>query len=337
MAPPPPVIDVNLSLGPLLIGCYFNTILYGVTVVQTLLYYKLYKKDPSWIRYFILYLFVCETGNTICLMAATYEPLIQRFGTEYAVANYPMMIAAVPLLTVLISTPIQFFIAWRIKIISRSSFISIPICVLSLGSFAGGVWTTISIIIGKTFSATDGNKPSGGLWLTCSTLADIFITVSLMYNLHRRRTGIARTDDLLTRITRMTVQTGLITTVWTVLDLALLLTTSNAVFLMFDLCLAELYLNALLSTLNARAGWRKQFDDDLVPNVLFTGGSIGPSPSTAPITGSIPSTRNTIQTEPSTPDDSDIFELNRRLPAYAKDMESLSGIKVTKEILRSNF
>ena len=39
------------------------------------------------------------------------------------------------IMTVLISTPIQIFVAWRIRVISRSIWVALSICILAVISF----------------------------------------------------------------------------------------------------------------------------------------------------------------------------------------------------------
>lgn len=98
-------------------------------------------------------------------------------------------------------------------------------------------------------------------WLIASAVADITITASLCYYLARQKSGFSATDDTINKIIRLTVQTGLITTLFAILDVVCFLvlphTTINFVW---DFALSKLYTNALISTLNARAGWGSLID-----------------------------------------------------------------------------
>ncbi|KAJ7776410.1 Aldehyde/histidinol dehydrogenase [Mycena metata] len=66
--------------GPMLVGVFFNMILYGVFIGQVLTYYQLYCKDDAWMRYFVAYLFVLETVNTGLDIGIMYQPLILEYG-----------------------------------------------------------------------------------------------------------------------------------------------------------------------------------------------------------------------------------------------------------------
>lgn len=58
----------------------------------------------------------------------------------------------------------------------------------------------------------------------------------------------------------VTVQTGLLTAIWAVVDLTVYLTVATGVHLIFNFPLSKLYTNSLMSTLNSRAGWTDDSD-----------------------------------------------------------------------------
>ncbi|KAF8061621.1 hypothetical protein FPV67DRAFT_288695 [Lyophyllum atratum] len=263
--------SVELLFGPMLIGVFLNMILYGILIVQTFIYYQTYKKDAPWIRYFILYLFVLETLNTGFDLGMMYEPLVKRYGTPRATEIAPIMLSADPIVTVMVSTSVQLFIAWRIKIITNSTLITSIVCFFSVCSFVGGVATTISVTLIPQYARLQEFHGAVITWLGASAAADVVITGSLVRSLWKRKTGIKDTDDKISRIIRLTVQTGAITAVSAFADVAIFLllphTTLNFVW---DFALSKLYTNALMSTLNARAGWSNLTGRDYeTHNVLF--------------------------------------------------------------------
>ncbi|KAJ3903778.1 hypothetical protein F5879DRAFT_1035242 [Lentinula edodes] len=93
-------------------------------------------------------------------------------------------------------------------------------------------------------------------WLASFAVTDILITVTLVWILWKKRTNIRATDDAVSRIIRLTVQTGAITAFSAILDVILFLAIPNTtVNFVWDFALSKLYTNALISILNARAGW----------------------------------------------------------------------------------
>ncbi|KAJ6562261.1 hypothetical protein B0H19DRAFT_1143989 [Mycena capillaripes] len=244
--------DVRLSYGPMLIGVFFNMILYGVFVGQALTYYQLYHKDGAWMRYFVLYLFVLETLNTGFDMAMMYQPLILDYGQK--LDYFPKVFPTEPLIVVLVSTPIQIFFAWRIYTITKMISVPAVIAVFAIAALAGGLWTTAKVTIIKEFQYKPLLHPSALLWFLASCVADILITISLTLTLSHRKTGFVATDSVIDKIIRTTIQTGLVTSVFSVLDVICFMVFPHyAVNFVWDLALSKLYSNALLSTLNARA------------------------------------------------------------------------------------
>ncbi|KAF8141305.1 hypothetical protein EV363DRAFT_1151540, partial [Boletus edulis] len=258
---------------PILIGLLINCILYGATVVQGIVYFQTFKSDNWWMKMFVFYLLVCETLNTTFDVGVIYEPFILNYGTLRVATNAPK--SKNPLMTVMISLPVQLFIAWRVKVMSKSNVLPAIISFFAIASFAGGIALTVGVILidfqYALFSKNDGAVIT---WLTASAVADIIITASLVRSLLRKRTGFAVTDDIINRIIRLTVQTGLLTAVTATLDITLFLVLKGKNWNFIpDLALSKLYSNTILSSLNARGGWKAV--SSVRDNVLFgreTGG-----------------------------------------------------------------
>ncbi|KAJ3507118.1 hypothetical protein NLJ89_g6485 [Agrocybe chaxingu] len=246
---------IQLLFGPMLIGTFVNMILYGILIVQTYHYYQTFKKDAPWIKYLVLYLFIVETVNTACDMAMMYQPLIEKFGQAEATKFFPTLFAAEPAVIVAVSTPIQFFFAWRIRLLTKSNILALIISCFSIVSLAGGIWTTVLIAKFKLFSRKPELHTSALVWFLSACVADVLITVVLVMSLSSRKTGFAATDDAIGKIIRMTVQTGMITALFAIGDVVFFMTLPHtALNFLWDLALSKLYANCLLSTLNARSG-----------------------------------------------------------------------------------
>ncbi|KAG9121956.1 hypothetical protein FRC07_001862 [Ceratobasidium sp. 392] len=114
------------------------------------------------------------------------------------------------------------------------------------------------------FSRFDEAKPAVVVWLVMSAIADVVITCVLTWYLHSHRTGFPRTDDVITRIIRLTIQTGLVTSLWAIVDVILYLSLPNNLHLLLNIPLCKLYSNSLLSTLNSRGGWGSDMSESVV-------------------------------------------------------------------------
>ncbi|KAK7052465.1 MFS domain-containing protein [Favolaschia claudopus] len=269
MASPP---TPQMLLGPFYFGALFNTFLYGVLIVQVIYYFQGYKKDKTWLRLFVLYLFVVETVNTAMCMGIVYEPLVGQFGTDKPMSVFPSLLPAQPILEVAVFVPVQLFYAWRIRIIMRNYLAPAVICMSSLASMVSAIWTTVLVAQVKIYLKKPQVDTTALIWSCTAAGADIVITGSLIWSLRTRKTGIRSTDDIIERIIRNAIQTGAITVAFTLLNSTLFVGLSNSTlstFLLalyptadlmmdsdfvFDFAIPKLYSNALVSTLNARTG-----------------------------------------------------------------------------------
>ncbi|KAJ7036178.1 hypothetical protein C8F04DRAFT_489089 [Mycena alexandri] len=265
-----PLPNVQLSYGPMLVGVFFNMILYGVFVGQVLTYYQLYRKDDAWMRYFVreqigarisprlmhssqvAYLFVLETANTGLDIGIMYQPLILEYGR--IPVYFPLLFPSQPLIVVLVSTPIQIFFAWRIRTLTKMIWVPIVISTFAVAALTGGLWTTVKVAIIKELVHKPELHNSALLWFLASCVADILITISLVLTLSHRKTGFVSTDSVIDKIIRTTIQTGMVTSIFSILDVICFMVFPHySINFVWDLALSKLYSNCLLSTLNARA------------------------------------------------------------------------------------
>ncbi|TFY62798.1 hypothetical protein EVJ58_g3643 [Rhodofomes roseus] len=138
---------------------------------------------------------------------------------------------------------------------------------------------TINVATLKLFAAkfTFNFNFTGGVWFVASAIADILITVTLVWSLTVRKTFHVSTNVSINRIVRLTVQTGLVTMFFALADLLLFtIDSKTAVSFAWDFSISKLYTNALLSTLNARVGWNNINSSEQEPdNVLFGRSTFG--------------------------------------------------------------
>lgn len=298
--------NLRLFFGPLLVGVLLGSILYGIVISQTLYYFQVYRKrDALWIHLFILYLLIIETVGTVIQIGIIFEPLILKYGTPQAVAQFPLLLPSGPMLTALVSTPIQLFTAWRIRILTRSWIPTGFLSLLALAAFGGGVYASVETAQARIVS--NKHKLNHPWFLVLVAAADIFMSGCLIYILATRKVNSAstRTTDLIiNKIIRLTLQTGCITTAMALGDvICVFVAPGTALNFVFDFSISKVYTNALLSTLNARSfigdstdpsttlPFRftsylpPETDDD---NVLF-GRGLGSNSTTTTIPGSVQS------------------------------------------------
>lgn len=251
-----------------MIGSVLSTVFYGVTFVQMIMYYETGKKDLLWMRLLVLYLFATETVKTIFDILLVYEPLVSNIGK--IITTIPTFLRTDAGMTAAISTPVQIFMAWRICVIVTSYVPMILITPLALLSFGAGIWTSAGISRTLEFSQLADGRIAPITWLVSSAMTDVIITAYLAYVLSKKKSGIDHMDNYLSRIIRLTIQTGGFTAAAALADAIVFLTVKDTtIFFIWDLSLSKLYINSLLSSMNARNTWKHE------RNLLFEGSSSG--------------------------------------------------------------
>ncbi|KAI0357470.1 hypothetical protein OH77DRAFT_1519383 [Trametes cingulata] len=246
----------EVTYGPIFIGVVFNILLYGIMITQTYMYFQAFKRDRTWMRLFVFFLFICDTVNCAFDIAFLYIPLVNNFGNVEALNVATWVFATDPAMTAIIAILVQMFFAWRVKVLTSNWFAVCLIAFSSFAQFCGGLGTAIAVGMIPEFVQFQRFQVIVIIWLAFSAVSDTLITASLVWHLRTHKTGMPATDDIINRIIRLTVQTGLITALCAIIDLVLFLVTPTGLHLIFNLPLSKLYTNSLMSSLNSRQGWQ---------------------------------------------------------------------------------
>ncbi|CDO69998.1 hypothetical protein BN946_scf184973.g8 [Trametes cinnabarina] len=242
-----------VTYGPIFIGVVFNILLYGIMITQTYLYFQSYKKDKKWMKIFL----TSSVSNHRSLSDSVLEAdIVALAGGDVEALNVATWGLTETRTKAIIAGLVQSFLGWRVKVLTRSWFAVGLIGLCSFVQFCGGLGTAIAVGLVPQFVHFQKFQVIVVIWLAFSAVADALISASLVWHLRRNKTGIPVTDDIVNRIIRMTVQTGLITALCAVIDLILFLVTPTGLHLIFNLPLSKLYTNSLMSSLNTRQGWQ---------------------------------------------------------------------------------
>ncbi|VDC00698.1 unnamed protein product [Peniophora sp. CBMAI 1063] len=250
-APAPNVVPI--VHGPILIGTILNVLLYGISLTQTFFYVSTFKQDRWILKALVFVIFVADTMNSVFDVVYIYDALVLHYDDPAAIATANWVFATDPAMGSLIASMVQVFFAWRVKVLTGNVWVAILLYLGAVISGLGGVAVSIAIGIVPNWLEFQRFEAPVIVWLVTSALVDTTITGFLTYHLRKHRTGFQRTDDVLSKIIRLTVQTGLITSVWAIVDLAVFLAIPTGLHLIFNFPLAKLYSNSLLSSLNARS------------------------------------------------------------------------------------
>jgi len=131
--------------------------------------------------------------------------------------------------------------------------VSIIIYIFSSVQLLAAIGTTIAGSLIHLLDKFDSTKAISLVWLSGSLLTDLLIAVSLIICLQNSRTGQDRLDNIISRLIRLTVQTGVLTTSFALaVIIAFVVSPGNTAHIAFGIPLSKVYTNSLLSSLNAR-------------------------------------------------------------------------------------
>ncbi|SJL15486.1 uncharacterized protein ARMOST_18984 [Armillaria ostoyae] len=150
---------------------------------------------------------------------------------------------------------VQLFFAWRVKVLTSSWISASSVCFTALLAVAGGIATAAEANAQQAVTDFQTFKITYGI---CTSYIPSFDNKGTNPSPRSRghKTGFEQSDELMDRIIRLTVQTGLITSICAMLDLITFLAIASPnVHIIFTGMLGKLYTNALMSSLNARSGW----------------------------------------------------------------------------------
>ncbi|KAF9528800.1 hypothetical protein CPB83DRAFT_853762 [Crepidotus variabilis] len=257
-----PIFDLT-KVGPaevahrfIFLGLFLNVLLLGVMITQVYLYFVTYKNDKLWIKLFVAGLFFADVLNTGFDLAYLYRSVIVNFNNPAYLEKADWLFGWDPASTAVIAMAVQLFFAWRVCTLTGSWVWTIVIAVLAVFSGATGLVTTYDVVRIGYFTRFQEFKTVVVAWLVSAALGDAVITTILVSYLRKHKTGFERSDLMVDKIIRLTVQTGGITMVFALLDMIFYVSDPSGLHLLFNFPLAKLYSNSVMSGLNSRRGWK---------------------------------------------------------------------------------
>ncbi|TFK98158.1 hypothetical protein BDV98DRAFT_606972 [Pterulicium gracile] len=258
--PSPTALPIHIpgldhTFGAYLLGTFISTALFGVTCLQTFMYYTSYPADKVGLKLMVGVLLVLETLHSIFNIHGCYHYfVINYFHPPALLLVVWSAIASVPV-TVIIIFVVRTFYVHRLYIVSKKNWkLTIFMMVLVVAATGTGITYTVigyqshylkDLVYAPLFYA----KVAFTLAVTTDTLTAVLLT----YYLHKGRTGRRRSDTLINRLIILTVNNGTLTTVLNVVSLVFVFSQpAGLVHFATYMVVGNTYTNSMLATLNAR-------------------------------------------------------------------------------------
>ncbi|KAJ7088654.1 hypothetical protein C8R44DRAFT_649244 [Mycena epipterygia] len=253
------VIYLVLRAGPRLVGLIFNWGLLGVLTTQVYIYHINFSKDRRVLKLIgnIFSVYIVYVLDWVQTCSATYDAF-QWF--VYGWGNIPALYGLftgflnVPILSSIIGAIVQIFFGWRIWTISQSRMTFAVIILLALLQLGGGGAVAFYIYNDASeVTRSVGLVRAVGIRLGGSSVVDTVIAVCMTYFLIRTRgQALGRMNSVVTRLIRLTIETGTVTALAAIVDLIFFLRAHNGLHQVSGVILCKLYSNTLLVLFNNR-------------------------------------------------------------------------------------
>ncbi|PBK62992.1 hypothetical protein ARMSODRAFT_1088795 [Armillaria solidipes] len=246
------------TFGALFVGAIVATMLFGITNVQTLIYYKRYPNDWSLFRYSVTLLWVLDALHVALSTHALYYYLIDMYGNLLdALGNNTWSMKLQLVVNVSIIVYVQGLYAIRLWKLGRNFHKILPwfVFIAVAASLGSGIFIIYDIYIASNLAAISIAKRSIYTFFSTIAITDFIIALMMFYYLHksRRDTMFSSTAAVILRLTRLILVSGLATSACSLLALiAYIVWPESLIFLAIDFVLPKLYVNSLLAMLNYR-------------------------------------------------------------------------------------
>ncbi|KAN0141820.1 hypothetical protein V8E53_000282 [Lactarius tabidus] len=249
-----PVVDIRNSFGAAFIGLLVSAAFFGLTVVQTWIYYWNYgKRDSKQLKYFVAFVTVMDAAHTILCTYVIYWYLILNFGNVENLGFNMWALGSQEAVAMTANAAVQLYYAKRVYRVSQSIICPAIIVVLVVFVFALGVFFIERGAVLNRFSTFHSLNWVSSAGMTTSVVADLLIAASMCWYLFRQRTGCARTDSVITILMAYSLNSGLLTTILAgATVIVFLVSPSSLIWMPVNWVMCKCYVNSLLAMLNSR-------------------------------------------------------------------------------------
>ncbi|KAF5343942.1 hypothetical protein D9756_005762 [Leucocoprinus leucothites] len=257
--------ETIFTIGPTLVGSLISYCVLGISIMQLYLYHLYFPNDQRWIKTLVYTVVALDVFQSVVVAENCWHSLVSGWGREEDLLFPGWSFIALPIVSGTVALMVQSFYAWRIYLLGKWKIVPGVIIFFGMASCAGACAISFGFIPLKDLRLL--HKPNMTartyVWLGGAALTDVIISLSMLYLLFgARQSKFGRTQRLINRLIRLTIETGVVTATTASLELILFLTlpSTNSMHLVPALNLCKVYANALLASLNSRATNSKNFN-----------------------------------------------------------------------------
>jgi len=241
------------TFGASFVGLVVSAVLYGVSLLQTYIYFNRFPRDSWRLKLLVVAVWFLDTLHLFLCATEIYWYLVLNFFNPPALGTTHWSLDLQGDCEGFIGLAVQMFFAQRVWKVSKNWYLTGFIVVLGLLHFALGIFFSVEAFLLKDFSKFPQLTWATITGLGGAAVADLAIAGTLVYYLNKSRTGFKRTDSIINTLMIYSINTGLVTSICALLNVIFaIITPTEQIYTAFFWCLAKLYVNSFLATLNSR-------------------------------------------------------------------------------------
>ncbi|KAK0433779.1 hypothetical protein EV421DRAFT_2039976 [Armillaria borealis] len=255
MTPIPAGYPIERLSGPMIVAYLLHWGLFGTLSVQLYLYYLAFPKDRNFTKCLVYGVYIVEFVQTMLVTHDAFERFGYGFGDIDALTASYFSWLTVPIMSGIVACVGQVFYAYRIFILSKSRIVPVFVISVSLTSSVAALITGVFCLQAGDVTKLNNRKISiaFGIWCGASALCDIVIAICMTYYLMRSNTSFRQTRMLVTKLIRLTIETGSVTALVALITVILFFAFPQQTFYGTPaFIIPKLYANTILMVLNSR-------------------------------------------------------------------------------------
>ncbi|KAK0457411.1 uncharacterized protein EV420DRAFT_1643753 [Desarmillaria tabescens] len=256
MASLPTDLNINSTLGAVLIGFAVACCVYGILVTQVFRYFSRYPFDRPVYKGLVLLILLLETIDQTFIGHVVYYYTISNFANVLALVRGTVTWSFILQQTIgaIVGCIVKTSFALRVwRFSERNKFITGIILLLTYGQLGLAITFTVKAFELSGVFEVVHLRALGSTSLGVGVLTDLATAMSLCYFLNKLRTGYHKSDSLVNSLVLYAINTGALTSAVSLSTLILYnIMPTNLVFVACFFILSKLYAISFMATLNTR-------------------------------------------------------------------------------------
>ncbi|KAM5543562.1 hypothetical protein V8D89_002813 [Ganoderma adspersum] len=233
-----------------------TSIIYGITCIQAFQYYRSprSKRDTSGLKYLVFVLWALDSIQEAFAVHVFYFFLVDGFDNPASFDIPIWCVQAGILVNALVQLLVKTFYAVRIFRISHNYLVATTVGTLNVARFD---WPAFFFSRSSTLSRGEivyELRYIGSTGLGMEAVTGILISAWGVYQLLKRRSDLkTRGNDIISRLVMLTIATGSLSALFVIADfISYVVAPTKFYVLFFNMIIAKMDINALLTSLNCR-------------------------------------------------------------------------------------